>query len=375
MNSEDYYEILGIKRDASANEVKKAYRSLAMKYHPDKNPGDKEAEENFKKVGEAYSVLSDPQKRAQYDRFGKTGPGQRAGGFGGFQDFSDPFDLFREVFGGGFGDIFGMGGSGARRSAQKSGADLQIKLKLTLEEIAEGITKKVKIKKHVHCKTCDGKGTSPGTSKVTCPACHGRGEMAFRQGFFSVSQTCQRCGGEGQVIDKPCPDCHGDGRVRGEETIEIDVPAGIAEGQYIRLRNRGNKGPHGGPKGDILVVIEEKEHEYFERHANDIVYHMQLGFPQVALGAEVKVPTLSGEATISVPAGTQSGKILRMRGKGLPDLNSHHKGDQLIKVHVWTPTKLTAEEKAVLNELANSENMYPQKNDKSFFERVKEAFA
>ncbi|MDZ7724530.1 MAG: DnaJ C-terminal domain-containing protein [candidate division KSB1 bacterium] len=269
----------------------------------------------------------------------------------------------------------GWADSGGRRSAQKRGADLQIKLKLSLEEIATGVTKKVKIKKHINCHTCDGSGASPGTSKVTCPACNGRGEMAYRQGFFSVSQTCQRCGGEGQIIDKPCPDCHGDGRIRGEEAIEIDVPAGIAEGQYIRLRNRGNKGPHGGPNGDILVVIEEKKHDYFERHANDIVYHLQLGFPHVALGTDIKVPTISSEATISVPAGTQSGKILRMRGKGLPDLNSHHHGDQLIKVHVWTPTKLSQEDKEALKEIAKSENMYPPKNDKSFFERVKEAFA
>ncbi len=374
MAEDDYYSLLGIARDADQNEIKKAYRKLAMEYHPDRNPGNQEAEEKFKQIGEAYAVLSDPQKRAEYDRFGRAGA-RGAGGFGGFSGgFSgDPFDIFREVFGGGFGDIFGMGGSGQARSAKRRGADLQLRLKLTLEEIATGVKKKIKLKKQVDCDTCDGTGKSPGTSKVSCPACHGRGEVAYRQGFFTVTQTCQRCGGEGSIIDKPCPTCHGDGRVRGDAQIEIDVPAGIAEGQYLTVRGEGNVGPRGGPPGDVLIIIEETEHEYFERHGDDIIFNLNLSFPQVVLGADVEVPTLEGKAMITIPAGTQSGKILRMKNKGIPRLNSYKRGDELIKVHVWTPTKIGNKEKSLLKELAKFDSIQPRNDDKSFFERMKEA--
>jgi len=373
MSEEDYYSILGIGRNADQNEIKKAYRKLAMENHPDRNPGDKSAEERFKRISEAYAILADPQKRAEYDRFGKAGARGAGGGFSSYGGFSgDPFDIFREVFGGGFGDIFGMGGA-QRRSAKRRGADLQLRLELALEEISQGVKKKIKLKKQVACDTCDGSGLSPGTSKVTCPACQGQGEVAYRQGFFTVSQTCQRCNGEGQIIDKPCPTCHGDGRVRGESYIEIDVPAGIAEGQYLTVRGEGNVGPRGGPQGDVLIIIEEKKHSDFERHGDDIVYHLHLSFPQVALGDEVEVPTLDGKAKISIPAGTQGGKILRMKGKGIPHLNSYKKGDELIKVHVWTPSKIGAKEKALLKELATFESINPNKEDKSFFERMKEA--
>ncbi|MBN1479834.1 molecular chaperone DnaJ [candidate division KSB1 bacterium] len=368
--AEDYYTILGIGRDADQNEIKKAYRQLAMQYHPDRNPDNKEAEEKFKQIGEAYAVLSDPQKRAHYDRFGRAGTRTTAGGFGGF---SDPFDIFREVFGGGFGDIFGMGSSGPRRSPQRRGADLQIRLQLTLNDIANGVKKKIKLKKQVICKTCDGTGKSPGTTKVTCPSCHGQGEVAYRQGFFTVSQTCQRCGGEGQIIDKPCPTCYGEGRVRGEAFLEVDVPAGIAEGQYLTIRGEGNVGPRGGPQGDVIIIIEEKKHAEFERHGDDIVYHLRLSFPQVALGEDVEVPTLDGKAMISIPAGTQSGKILRMKGKGIPHLNSYKRGDELIKVHVWTPAKLGNKEKTLLKELSKFDSIHPKNEDKGFFERMKEA--
>ena len=375
MAEEDYYTLLGVNRDADQNEIKKAYRKLAMQYHPDRNPDNAEAEAKFKQVGEAYAVLSDPQKRAQYDRFGKAGA-RGAGGFGGgfSGGFSDPFDIFREVFGGGFADIFGMGGTGgARRTSKRRGADLQLRLQLTLEEISKGVRKKLKLKKQVSCDTCDGTGKSPGTSMVMCPSCQGHGEVAYRQGFFTVSQTCQRCGGEGQIVDRPCPTCHGDGRVRKESTIEVDIPAGIAEGQYITVRGEGNVGPRGGPKGDVLIIIEEKKHAEFERHGDDIVYNLQLSFVQACLGDEVQVPTLTGKATISIPSGTQSGKILRMKGKGIPHLNSYKVGDQLIKIHIWTPNKLGSKEKALLKELAAFESMYPKKEDKGFFERMKEA--
>jgi molecular chaperone DnaJ len=371
MSEEDYYTILGITRQADQNDVKKAYRKLAMEYHPDRNPGDKDAEDKFKRIGEAYTVLSDPQKRAQYDRFGKAGS-RSAGSYGGFGGFSDPFDIFREVFGGGFGDIFGMGDSG-RRSGKQRGADLQLRLELTLEEIAKGAPKKLKIKKQIACEACKGAGHSPGTSLITCPACHGQGQVAYRQGFFTVSQTCRRCNGEGQIIDHPCPSCRGDGRMRGESTIEVEIPAGVSEGQYITIRGKGNVGPRGGPEGDILVFIDEKKHSDFERHGDDIVHHLYLAFTQVALGVEVEVPTLDGKAAITIPAGTQCGKILRMKGKGIPQLNSYKVGDQLVKIHVWTPTKLGTKEKNMLKELAQFESLFPNTDDKSFFERMKEA--
>ena len=264
MTDQDFYKILGVSRDADANEIKKAYRKKAMEYHPDRNPGDKEAEEEFKKVGEAYAVLSDQQKRRQYDHFGSAGM-RSSGGFSGYNSQAgfDPFDIFREVFGGGFGDIFGMGGPGRQQTRVRRGSDLQIRLKLTLEEISKGVTKKIKIKKHVKCDTCSGSGLKPGASKKVCSACQGAGEVAYRQGFFTVSRTCSRCNGEGQIIDNPCTTCNGDGRVRGESTIEAEIPAGVAEGQYLTIRNAGNAGPQGGPNGDVLVIIEEQKHDYF----------------------------------------------------------------------------------------------------------------
>ncbi|HPG39164.1 MAG TPA: molecular chaperone DnaJ [bacterium] len=371
MSNKKYYDILGVSRDADVNEIKKAYRKLAMQYHPDKNPGDKSAEEKFKELSEAYAVLSDPQKRRQYDQFGQTGNMRSGGGFEG--GFVDPFDIFREVFGGGFGDIFGMGGTSRRHSGAKKGADLQIRLKLTLEEIFSGTTKKIKIKKHIMCEACKGTGASPGTSHITCQTCHGRGEVAYRQGFFTVTQTCQACGGEGKIIEKPCLECNGEGRKRGDATIEVNIPAGVAEGQYLPVRGAGNSGPKGGPNGDVIVVFEEEPHEVFERHGDDIVYNLYIGFTQAVIGEELEVPTLNGKAKINLAAGTQSGKILRMRGKGMPHLNSYGAGDQLIRVHVWTPTKLNAKEKELIKQLSEQENMFPKKDDKSFFERMKEA--
>ncbi len=377
MADQDLYKTLGISRDASQAEIKKAYRKLAMQYHPDRNPDDKEAEDKFKQVGEAYSVLSDPEKRRRYDQFGSAG--MRGGGTGGFGSTGgmgfDPFDIFREVFGGGFGDIFGGGGGhGRQRSTVQRGSDLQIRIKLSLEEIAQDTTKKVKLKRLVACETCDGSGAKPGTGKESCPMCHGNGEVAYRQGFFTLARTCPRCHGDGSIISQPCSACQGDGRVKGESTIEVDIPHGVSQGQYLTIRNAGNVGPRGGPIGDVIVLIEEEEHPFFERHGDDILYDLHLSFPNAALGAEVQVPTLNGKAKINIPSGTQSGKILRMRGKGIPHLNSSGAGDQLIRIQIYTPKKLSDEEREILQDLEKRENMHPKRGEKGFFERVKEAF-
>jgi molecular chaperone DnaJ len=372
MANKDYYTVLGVSRDADADTIKKAYRKLAMEYHPDKNPGDKQAEEKFKEIAEAYAILSDPQKRRQYDQFGSEG---MRGGTGGFdpRGFSDPFDIFREVFGGGFGDIFGMGGGGGRRASAQRGTDLQVRLKLDLEEIGRGVSKKLKIKKLIRCEKCGGSGAKSGTSMTTCPQCQGRGEVAYRQGFFSISRTCGRCYGEGKIIEHPCSACNGEGRVRGETTLEVDIPAGVAEGQYLTIRNAGNIGVRGGPSGDVLVIIEEKAHAHFQRHGNDILYDLTISFPQLALGDEVEVPTLGGKARITIAPGTQSGKILRMRGKGIPNLNGGGSGDQLIRINAFTPTKLSEAEKDLLKQLAKFESIYPDKSDRGLFEKMREA--
>jgi len=373
MSSRDYYEILGVNRNADAGEIKRAYRKLAMQYHPDKNPDDKSAEEKFKEIGEAYSILSDPQKRRQYDQFGHTGTG---GGFGGATSGSgfDPFDIFREVFGGGFGDIFGMGGSAGRRSSHSRGNDLQIKLRLSLEEIAAGVKKKVKIRKQAVCETCHGSGSKPGSSMSTCPTCRGAGEVAYRQGLFSVSRTCPACQGMGEIIEHPCPTCRGEGRVRGEASLEVDMPAGVSSGQYLTIRAAGNAGLRGGSAGDVIVLVEEAPHRYFERHGDDILYELPLSFVQAALGDEVEVPTLKGKAKITIPPGTQNGKLLRMRGKGITHLNATSAGDQLVRINIYVPKKLGEREKQLLRELGKCDCIYPPKGEKGFFERVKEVF-
>jgi len=376
MEEKDYYQILGLNRDADVNDIKKAYRKLAMEYHPDKNPGNPKAEEKFKELGEAYAVLSDPQKKREYDQFGRAGTRGGAGGFSGFGGAGqDPFEIFREVFGGGFADIFGMSGDGRRRSTVQRGSDLQVRLKLELEEIGKGVSKKIKLKKMITCERCNGSGAKSGTSTITCPECQGRGEVAYRQGFFAISRTCGRCLGEGRIIEHPCPVCNGEGRVRGETTIDVEIPAGVAEGQYLTVRGAGNAGPRNGPNGDVLVIIEEKPHDQFQRHGFDILYELSVSFPQAALGDEVEVPTLTGKARITIAPGTQSGKILRMRGKGIPHLNSNAVGDQLIRITVFTPTKLTDKDKELLREMAKRANMYPQKADKSLYERMRESIS
>jgi len=371
----DYYEILGIRKDTGENEIKKAYRKLAMKYHPDRNPGDKNAEDNFKEASEAYEVLRDPQKRQRYDRFGHSGLNSGMGGFGFDFDLSDALRTFMsESFG--FGDFFGMG-RGTGRDRKRKGRDLQLQLKLTLEEVAAGVEKKIKLTKLVVCEACNGSGAASGESYITCLQCQGNGEV--RQvsqslfGQFVNVTTCSRCHGEGKILKNPCDVCRGEGRKQGQGLVEVDIPPGVTSGNYITVRGEGNAGPKGGRNGDVIIFIDEIEHEYFERHGDDILYNLPLSFIEVALGAEIEVPTLNGKAKLNIPSGTQSNKILRMKNKGIPSLNSNGRGDQLVRVVVWTPTRLSSDDKKLFQELAKSANLNPTENGKSFFKRFKEA--
>lgn len=376
MTKRDYYEILGIQRDASTEEIKKAYRKLAMEYHPDRNPGDETAEEKFKELAEAYEVLKDPDKRSRYDRFGHSG---LKGGFEGFTDFGfDLADALRTFMseGFGFGDFFDLGRR-TPRARHRRGRDLQLKLKLTLEEIATSVQKKIKLKKWVLCDTCGGSGAAPGTSTTSCYQCHGAGEI--RQvsqslfGQFVNITTCPRCNGEGKILKEVCKACSGEGRVQGEKIITVEIPAGVSTGNYLTVRREGNVGPKGGPAGDVIIFIEEIEDNNFERHGDDILYNLPLSISQVALGAEVEVPTLNGRAKIHIPPGSQSGKILRMRGKGIPHLHSHGSGDQLVRIIVWTPTKLSAKERKLFEELEKSDNCRPPQGDRGFINKIKDA--
>jgi molecular chaperone DnaJ len=381
MAKRDYYEVLGLSRDATEDQVKKAYRRLALKFHPDKNPGNKEAEENFKEATEAYEVLKDPQKRSTYDQFGHAGL-SGAGGFGGFDfttfDLSDALRAFMRDFGS-FGSIFdnffGTTSTRTRRGYQK-GQDLQIKLKLTLEEIAIGVEKKIKVKRLQKCQECDGTGAASGVSKKICPQCHGTGQVKrvsrslFGQ-FVNVT-PCGQCNGTGEVIDTPCPACRGDGRQKGTSTISVKIPPGVTTGNYIQLRGAGNAGPRGGPAGDVIVLIEEQEHPAFKRRGDDIVHDTLISFTQAALGDEIIVPTLDGKMNLKVPSGTQSGKIFKLKGRGIPRLNGYGRGDELIRVLVWVPTRLTSEEKELLKKLALKENINPPEGDKGIFEKLKE---
>lgn len=375
----DYYEVLNISRSASQDEVKKAYRKLAMQYHPDKNPGDKQAEEKFKEVSEAYEILKDPQKRQQYDRFGNTGMRGGFEGFGGGFEF-DLSDALRTFMSEGFfGDFFGTSRQRRSRSYKQPGADLKINLKLTLEEIAVGIEKKIKLKKYVRCDDCGGTGASKGSSPVTCQYCKGSGEIRNVSrsifGQFVNITTCSQCQGEGVVIGNPCSQCGGQGRVKGENTVTVKIPPGVSTGNYLTLSGEGHVGPKNGPAGDAIVLIEEAEHPLFERHGDDILYDLYASFSQVSLGDQVEIPTLNGKAKLHIAPGTQSGKILRMKGKGIPHLNSNRRGDHLVRILVWTPTKLSEKERRLVQQLAECEGMIPPRGDKSFFNKIKDAFS
>lgn len=381
MAKRDYYDILGVAKNASAEEIKKAYRKLAIKYHPDKNPNDKAAEEKFKEAAEAYEVLSDAEKRKRYDQFGYAGNASGAGGFGGGgMNMEDIFSQFGDIFGGGspFESFFGGGGQRGRRV--NKGSNLRIKVKLTLEEIANGTEKKIKVNKLVSCHTCKGSGAKDQGSSTTCSTCGGSGSVRRVQntilGQMQTTTTCPTCHGEGQIITAKCTTCHGEGVERGEETISINIPAGVGEGMQLSMNGKGNAAHRGGVPGDLLILIEEIEHDQLKRDGNNVIYDLYISFVDAALGTNLEIPTIDGRAKIKIEAGTQAGRILRLKGKGIKDLNSYHKGDQLVHVNIWTPKSLTKEEKAMLEKLQDSPNFKPNpgKNDKGFFERMKEYF-
>jgi molecular chaperone DnaJ len=363
MTKKDYYEVLGVERSASTDEIKKAYRKLALKYHPDKNPGDHEAEEKFKEATEAYEVLRDEKKRSQYDQFGHAGMGGAGGAggydFGGGFDLSDALRAFMRDFGmggGGFDFFGGSQGGGRRRAGRSRGRDLQIHLKLTLKEVSRETVKKIKVTRMVPCKVCGGSGAAEGSKRKTCPACQGQGEIrqASRSmfGTFVNVSTCSTCGGEGTIVTDPCAKCHGDGRVKGSSSVEVKIPAGVSTGNYITLSGQGDSAPRGGIPGDLIIVIEEIEDEIFERHGFDILLDLPVTFSQLALGDRVEIPTLDGKAALKIPAGTHSHKIFRLKGKGIPVLHGHGKGDQLVRLIAWTPQHLSEEQKKTFEGLA-----------------------
>lgn len=387
----DYYEVLGVGKSASADEIKKAYRKVAMQYHPDRNPGDKEAEEKFKEAAEAYEVLSDGDKKAKYDRYGHQAFAPGSGGFGGghasnmediFSQFGDIFgdDIFGSFFGGGGGGRGGRSGGG-RRSTGQRGSNLRVKLKLNFEEIAKGVSKNIKVKKYVSCTTCSGSGAKDKGSMQTCGTCNGSGQVRKVQSTFlgqmQTVTTCPACNGEGTTITAKCHNCKGEGRVYGEEMVSLDIPAGVQEGMQLSLSGKGNAGERGGAPGDLIILIEEEAHPALHRDGLNVAYDLFITFPDAVFGTNVEVPTIDGKAKIKIPAGTQSGKIFRLKGKGFPEVNGYSKGDQLIHVNVWTPQNVSGEERSMLERMNDSNNFKPQpdKNDKSFFEKIKEAFS
>ena len=376
----DYYEVLGVEKNASADEIKKAYRKKAIQYHPDKNPGDKAAEEKFKEAAEAYEVLSDPQKRQRYDQFGHAGMGGAGGFSGGGMSMEDIFSHFGDIFGGaGFdvGDLFGGGGR-SRGPRVRRGSDMRVKVRLTLEEIATGCEKKIKVRKLVQCKSCNGTGSEDGRTE-TCPTCKGTGRTVRQQrgifGMMQVQAECETCHGEGQIIKNKCAKCNGEGVVRDEEIITINIPAGVAAGMQLTMQGKGNAAPHGGIAGDLLILIEEEQHKDFIRQDSDLIYNLLLDMPTAILGGQIQIPTLSGEARITITPGTQPGKVLRMRGKGLPRIDQYGRtygtGDLLINVGVYIPERLSKDERKLIEKLQDSPNIAPGSADKkNFFQNL-----
>lgn len=378
MAKRDYYEVLEVSKGASQEEIKKAYRKLAIKYHPDKNPDDHTAEDKFKEAAEAYEILSDPQKRQRYDQFGHQG----VNGGSGSMNMDDIFSQFGDIFGGGspFESFFGGGRQGGGGRRQRKGSNLRIKLKLNLEEIANGVEKKIKVKRYVACSTCGGNGAKNGTDMQTCNSCQGSGQVRkvvnTMLGQMVSTATCPTCNGEGRIVTKNCDVCHGSGRELQEEVITINIPAGVMDGMQLSMNGKGNVPERGGVPGDLLIQIEEEAHPTLKRDGNNVIFDQYISFVDAALGADIEVPTIGGKVKINIKPGTQSGEIFRLRGKGIKDINGYGKGDQLIHINVWTPKHLSSEERATLERLRDSDNFapHPGKNDKGFFEKVKDYF-
>ena len=382
MTKRDFYEILGVSKNATADEIKKAYRQKAIQFHPDKNPGNKEAEEKFKEAAEAYEILSSPEKRQKYDQFGHAGMGGNAGFGGHDMSMDDIFSMFGDVFGGGgFGGFGGFGGgSRSRGPRQHRGSDLRVKVSLTLLEVLNGVEKKIKVKKYVPCSHCKGTGAQGGSSYSNCSTCKGSGHVTRIQntllGQMQTTATCPTCNGEGQIITNKCTHCQGEGVVREEEVISIRIPAGVGEGMQLNVSGKGNAGRRGGINGDLFVVIQEEEHPELVRDGNNLVYDLFVTFPEITLGTAKEIPTVDSKVKVKIEAGTQPEKILRLRGKGLPDVNGYGKGDLLVRVHVWIPKKLNSEEKKILEKLQSMPSFSdgPDQSDKNLFDKMRDIF-
>lgn len=382
MEKRDFYEILGVSKNATNDEIKKAYRKKAIEFHPDKNPGNKEAEEKFKEAAEAYEILSDPQKRQRYDQFGHAGVGGAASG-GGFSgagmSMDDIFSHFGDIFGGHFGGFGGFGGSSRGGQRVRRGSDLRVKVKLTLNEVATGVEKKIKVKKYVMCSHCNGSGAAHGSQPETCNTCHGTGRVTRVQqtilGQMQTASDCPTCGGDGKIIKDKCSHCNGEGIVREDEIITINIPAGVMEGMQLSVSGKGNAARRGGVNGDLLVLIEEEPHEELIRDENDLIYNLLLTVPMATLGGSVEVPTVDGKVKVTINPGTQPGKVLRLRGKGLPSVNRYGTGDLLVNVGVYIPENLNKEEKGMIEKLSKSENVKPNASaSKDFFSRFRNMF-
>jgi molecular chaperone DnaJ len=364
----DYYEVLGVRREAAPEDIKKAYRQMALKNHPDKNPGDKEAEKRFKEAAEAYEILSDTTKRQRYDRYGHAGV--EGAGVHDFRNAEDIMSAFSDIFGGGlFGDFFGQ-----RRRGPRAGQDLLMKLEIELQEAARGTTKPIELSRQEFCQDCNGSGARRGTVATTCSYCEGRGQVVQSRGFFQVATTCPACGGEGVRVNDPCPGCRGSGRVATVAHLKVDVPPGVDSGMWLQLRNQGEPGDPGAPRGNLRIQIQVKRHPFFERRGNDLFCSVPISFPQAALGAEIEVPTLTGPEHVAVPKGTQSGDTLKLKGRGMPDLNGRGRGDELVEVVVETPRRLSARQEELLRELAEIEHEDVSPKRRSFFEKLRDYF-
>lgn len=384
MAKRDYYEVLGVSKGASESEIKKAYRKLALKYHPDKNPDDKEAEDKFKEAAEAYEVLSSPEKKQRYDQFGHAGT-QGAGGFGGGgMNMDDIFSQFGDIFGGAFGGGGGFGGfsGGGQRGGRRvnRGSNLRVKVTLTLSDIVNGVKKKIKLNKYVKCNPCGGTGAEGSSGFSTCDTCKGAGQVNRVTNTFlgqmQTTTTCPTCGGDGKIITNKCNSCRGDGIQKGEEVVEINIPAGVEGGMQLSVSGKGNMGPKGGIAGDLIVVIEEEEHEHLKRDGLNLLYDLHISFTDAVLGGNAEIPTVGGKVKVKIEEGTQGGKVLRLKGKGIPELNGYRTGDLLANVNIWTPQKLSKNERDVIEKLRDSKNFHPQptEKDKGFFERMKDQF-